>query len=127
MPRGDYALVTHPDRQPAVDFLTRSVEGPFVDTGVDVILRSRPGEPLRTERVYLSVATIRHLFELAEGISGSSEQAVQTRAQLVAQGKIEALKEGLHDDISRLARDLHRIVSDAGLDGGGAVSDPPVL
>lgn len=50
--RGDLKLVTHPDRAPACDFITRTTVGPFVDTGVDVLLRSQPGLPVQVERVH---------------------------------------------------------------------------
>ena len=66
--RGDMKVVTHPDKAPALDFLTRTSVGPFVDTGIDVTLRSRPGDPLRTERVYLSEATIIQLAQLLGGL-----------------------------------------------------------
>lgn len=117
MPRGDFAVVTHPDKQPACDFVTRSTTGPFVDTGVDVILRSRPGEPLRTERVYLAVSTIRQLAQLV-GVGGDGVSNEARDAQLRAEGKLDALNEGIPDDIVRLARSLGRVLdlADRGAD-----------
>lgn len=119
MPRGDFQLVTHPERAPAVDFLTRSAQGPFIDTGVDVILRTQPGNPVITERVYISVATIGHLAQLA-GISGGVED-LNRDAHLIAQGKLEGLKEGLGDDLADVAHTLRRWLDSAGvgLDGSG--------
>lgn len=108
MTRGDFKLVTHPEKAPAVDFITRSGEGPFVDTGVDVIMRSQPGNPVITERVYLSVATIRNLAQIA-GVGGDGEAFTEEReAQLIAHGKIEGMKEGLGDDLADVAHTLRR-------------------
>lgn len=117
MPRGDFQLVTHPDRAPAVDFITRSSEGPFVDTGLDVILRSRPGDPVRTERVYLAKSTIEQLALLA-GVEGNAEFSAQREAELKAQGKLEGLKEGLGDDLASVAHSLGRWLDAAGISRG---------
>lgn len=120
--RGDMKLVTHPDKSPAVDFITRSSEGPFVDTGVDILLRSQPGNPVITERVYLSVNTIRQLAQLAGlGIGASDaeqESAAEYEARLIAQGKLDGLKEGLGDDLANVARTLREWADAA--DGGSA-------
>ena len=124
--RGDMVLVTHPDRQPAVDFITRSSEGPFVDTGLDITLRSQPGLPVVTERLYISVPVIRQLAQIA-GLSfgedtAEREVAVEYEARLKAQGKLEGLREGLGDDIMDVARALNRWLDSAGVadnSGGG--------
>ena len=116
--RGDYAVVNSPDRAPAVDFITRTAVGPFVDTGVDVILRSRPGEPLKTERVYLSKSTIEALYSLVGDLDLGTTP--QREAQLIAQGKIEGLKEALGERLGDVVRDLGRVLG--ALDGGSAVS-----
>lgn len=111
MSRGDFQLVTHPDLAPAVDFLTRSGEGPFIDTGLDVLLRTQPGNPIIKERVYLAVSTIRQLAQMA-GIVG--EVADNSRdAALIARGKLEGLNEGLGDDLANVARTLDRWLDDA--------------
>lgn len=115
MGRGDFTLVTHPEKAPAADFITRSTVGPFVDTGVDVLLRSQPGMPVVTERVYLSVATITQLAQLA-GVGGTSEENSAARdAQLIAQGKLDGLKEGIGDDLANVARTLDRWLDAAGV------------
>lgn len=116
--RGDFKLVTHPDRSPAVDFITRSGEGPFVDTGVDILMRSQPGMPVVTERLYLSVFTIRQLAQLA-GIHATAGVSEQRESELVALGKLEGLKEGLGDELVDVARTLRRWLDDAGIGGPG--------
>lgn len=115
MTRGDFKLVTHPEKAPAVDFITRSSVGPFVDTGVDVILRSQPGNPVTVERLYLSVATIGHLAQLA-GITADATISPEREKQLIAQGKLEGLREGLDGQLADLGRTLRRWLDDAGVD-----------
>lgn len=122
MTRGDFKLVTHPEKAPAVDFITRSSVGPFVDTGVDVIMRSLPGNPVITERVYLSVTTIGYLAQLA-GIDGDATITPAREKQLIAQGKLEGLREGLDGQLADLGRTLRRWLDDAGVGGPGSDRD----
>ena len=84
--------------------MTRSGQGPFVDTGVDIGFR--PELRGRTERLYLSVDTIRYLAQVA----GLTEQAAtpEREEQLIAKGKLEGLKEGLGGDIDVVASTLRR-------------------
>lgn len=112
--RGDFTLVTHPERQPACDFITRSTQGPFVDTGVDVLMRSQPGMPVITERVYLAVTTITSLAQFA-GVTGNAQHSTEREKQLIAVGKLEGLKEGLGDGLVDVARTLRRWLDDADL------------
>lgn len=114
MPRGDFTLVTHPDRNPACDFITRSTVGPFVDTGVDVLLRPQPGMQVQTERVYLSVQTIAALAKVAD-VSVSKADAEGREQQLIALGKLEGLKEGLGDGLVDVARTLGRWLDASGI------------
>lgn len=122
--RGDFKLVKSPDRQPAVDFITRSAEGPFVDTGVDIRLRSQPGMPVVVERLYLSVSTVRFLAEVAGLSFGESEQdredVASYEARLIAQGKLDGLREGIGDDLANVARTLREWLDAAGVLAGRA-------
>lgn len=114
-------LVTHPDKSPAVDFITRSSEGPFVDTGVEVLLRSQPGNPVITERVYLSVSTIRQLAQLAGIGAGASDKEIEDAAsyegRIAAQAKLDGLNERLGDDLVRVADTLRGWLDAAGVGG----------
>lgn len=87
MPRGDYQLVTHPELAPACDFLTRSTVGPFIDTGVDVLMRPAPGKEFQRERVYLAVSTVGAMAKLA-GIGGIDATSGREE-ELIAKGKLE--------------------------------------
>lgn len=114
--RGDFKVVTNPEKAPAVDFITRSGEGPFVDTGVDILLRSQPGMPVQTERVYLAKNTVIQLAQLL-GISGSTAQHDPARDHsLIAQGKIEAVKEHLDGDSARVLGTLLSLARDIQFD-----------
>lgn len=114
MVRGDFKVVTHPDRQPAVDFITRSAQGPFIDTGVDVLMRTQPGNPPVTERVYLAKDTVIQLASLLE-VAGTSLPSEGQVAHWIAQGKLEGMREGLGDDLADVARTLGRWLDDAGV------------
>lgn len=118
MTRGDFKLETHPARNPACDFITRSTVGPFVDTGVDVLLRPQPGMQVQTERVYLSVQTIAALAQFA-GVTTSESNSADREAQLKALGKLEGLNEGLGDDLADVAATLRRWLDAAGLSPDG--------
>lgn len=115
MVRGDYKIVTHPDRQPAVDFLTRSAQGPFIDTGVDVLMRPQPGQPPIVERVYLALDTVKQLASIFGVAGGGQAFTADREKQLIATGKLEALKEGLGDELADVGRTLRRWLDDAGI------------
>lgn len=53
-----WALVDAPVLMPGVDFVTKSPNGPFIDTGISVSVENRG-------RVYLSVETIKEMAEIA--------------------------------------------------------------
>ena len=116
MPRGDFVVVTHPEHQPAVDFITRSAHGPFIDTGVDVQLRSRPGMPITVERVYLSFNVIAQLAQLA-GIVTENHTTTEREQQLIAQGKLEGMREGLGERLADVGDTLRRWLDSAGDSG----------
>lgn len=53
-----WTLTDAPTLQPAVDFITKTPNGPFIDTGFNVTFENRG-------RVYLSVETIKEMAEVA--------------------------------------------------------------
>jgi hypothetical protein len=123
MPIGDWDLTPAPEHSPAVDFLTRSGEGPFVDTHIDIMYKP---EMRGRQRVYLSVATIQYLAQIAGIESGGSLHDEHRDAELIARGKLEAVKEHLGERLDDLARTLNRIAGAARLSDVG-VDDPEVL
>ena len=53
-----WVLTDAPTLQPAVDFITKSPNGPFIDTGFNVTFEQRG-------RIYLSVETVKEMAEIA--------------------------------------------------------------
>lgn len=62
-----WALVDAPTLQPAVDFITKTPNGPFIDTGLNVTFEMRG-------RVYLSVETIREMAQIAGLLENKTAQ-----------------------------------------------------
>lgn len=116
MARGDFKVVTHPEQQPAVCFITGSAVGPFIDTGIDVIIRRNPNVPFERQRVYISQAVIENFAQLLgfEGTQGVSDRLAEG---FKAQGKIDFMNEGLSGVLVSLGDSLARIVAAA--DRGG--------
>jgi hypothetical protein len=54
-----YTRVEAPQFAPGDDYITRSLKGPFVDTGLQI----KPGQA-RHGRVYLSIDTVREMAEI---------------------------------------------------------------
>jgi len=107
---GRYEVVEHPTKLPAVDYVTNSGIGPFIDTGRDITF----GERI-IGHLYLSESTVR---EMAQEL-GITSTATQKQIQAAyMKGKIDALKEGLGDDLVRVVDVLTRWLGalDAGHD-----------
>ncbi len=62
-----WTLTDAPTLQPAVDFITKTPNGPFIDTGMNVTFEQRG-------RVYLSVDTIREMAQVAGLLESHSAQ-----------------------------------------------------
>jgi hypothetical protein len=134
-----FQKVDLPLRSPGECLVTRAVDGPFIDTRLDIGLDGRP--PFRG-RVYLSVAAIREMADQAGLFDEYQSLVRQIQTDLgeyegrsYKQGYEDGLKENQRDDtqLFDLLRDLadrlpHR--SDAGVAGGadleaGAVGPLP--
>lgn len=62
-----WALVDAPTQMPGVDWITKSPNGPFIDTGIKVI-------PEMRGHVYLSVETIKEMAEIAGLLENKNAQ-----------------------------------------------------
>lgn len=62
-----WALTDAPTLQPAVDFITKTPNGPFIDTGFNVTFENRG-------RIYLSVETIKEMAEVAGLLDNKNAQ-----------------------------------------------------
>lgn len=99
-PQGRFTLVDTALRAPAYDWVTRVIQGPFVDTGVDIQFRE-------TGRLYLSLDTIRELAAVA-GVLSEDKQAgvIAHETTLYNMGYAQALKE---NDLGQLTDLLDRL------------------
>ena len=62
-----WSMTDAPALQPAVDFITKSPVGPFIDTGLNVTFEMRG-------RVYLSVETIKEMAQIAGLLENKNAQ-----------------------------------------------------
>ena len=62
-----WSITDAPTLQPAVDFITKTPNGPFIDTGMNVTFEQRG-------RVYLSVETIKEMAEVAGLLESKNAQ-----------------------------------------------------
>lgn len=62
-----WSMTDAPVLQPAVDFITKSPNGPFIDTGMDVTFEQRG-------RIYLSVETVKEMAEVAGLLDNKNAQ-----------------------------------------------------
>lgn len=83
-----WQMIDAPTLSPGVDFVTRSPNGPFLDTGINLTVENRG-------RVYLSVETIREMAEIAGilKINNAQEKALYD-LEIYNRGYEAGLKEG---------------------------------
>ena len=78
-----YTKVAAPALAPGDDYITRSLKGPFIDTGLQI----KPGQA-RHGRVYLSIDTVREMAQilgLFDGLVPEEEQGDYECASCVEQ------------------------------------------
>lgn len=108
-----FKVVEHPTLQPATDIVTGTGVGPFIDTGRDIKFGERT-----IAHIYLSKASVEEMARELGLVEGATE------AQLLVaynKGKMDALKEGLGDELVRVADALARW---AAVLGTGSDADP---
>lgn len=104
-PNSRFKLVDAPILAPGEDFITRTINGPFIDTGTDLGFGQKG-------RVYLSVDTLREMADTAGLLDTADSQKVNYDAaykQGYADAMREKLDDKLRDDIDEL---LHILRSD---------------
>lgn len=99
---------------PAVDYVTGSAVGPFVDTGRNI--QDQAGRVLG--RIYLSKDTVAEMARELGLIGGHSDSTALETAYL--KGKLDGLKEELGGDIYAVADTLRRWL--AHVDPAGSAS-----
>jgi hypothetical protein len=99
-----WSMVDAPTLQPAVDFVTKSPNGPFLDTGINVI-------PEMRGRVYLSVDTIREMAEIAGLLETKNAQEKNLHdIDVYNHGYKDGLRDG-EELIGKLATTIGRLES----------------
>ena len=102
-----WVIVDAPTLQPAVDFITKTPNGPFIDTGFNVTFEMRG-------RVYLSVETIKEMAEVAGLLDNKNAQEKNLHDEANYNRGYEAgLKEG-NELLGKLTAAVERL-SPAGL------------
>lgn len=104
-------IVQNPEEFPGCDYLTGSVIGPFIDTGV-YVTNKETGR--RFGRIYLSQDTIRYLNSLFEA-DPVADGALRTREY--AEGFLDGTRESVGPDLVRIAHDLRRYLDVVAPDG----------
>lgn len=102
-----WSMTDAPTLMPAEDFLTKSTNGPFIDTGIDVKFERRG-------RIYLSVETIREMAEVAGLLESKNAQEKSLHdLDIYNQGFKEGLAEGA-DLVGKLSNVLSKLPDSAG-------------
>jgi hypothetical protein len=96
-----FEMTNAPTLQPAVDYLTRSSIGPFIDTGRDAPMASGRGK----DRIYISLDTLKHMADVA-GITNKPSQGDLDEAY--RRGVLDGIKHDLGGDLSRVVDTLER-------------------
>lgn len=116
-PASRYTILDSLPAAPGYDWITRSIQGPFVDTGVNI-------EFAQTGRLYLSKSTVEELAA-AFGITGDKSTAALTaEAQSYFRGYAEAVKE---NGIGQLSHFVDRLSSIVAALGDVGSDDPAVV
>lgn len=87
-----YTKVAAPTLAPGDDYITRSLKGPFVDTGLQI----KPGQA-RHGRVYLSIDTVREMAQILGLFDGLApvEEDYECAHCIELQSKIVEAQEAL--------------------------------
>lgn len=71
-----YKMVASPSLAPGDDYITRSLKGPFIDTGLQI----KPGQA-RHGRVYLSIDTVREMAQILGLFDGLVPKEVEEECE----------------------------------------------
>lgn len=99
-----WTLTDAPTLQPAVDFITKTPNGPFIDTGFNVTFEQRG-------RVYLSVETIKEMAQVAGLLDTKNSQDKSLHDIAIYN---DGYKDGLNDGeelIGKLTATIARLSS----------------
>jgi len=97
-------IVEGPEEYPAVDYLTGSAVGPFIDTGVYAVNRETGR---RFGRIYLSESTVRYLNSLFDA---DPVAQAERRNRDYAEGVLDGTRDVIGPDLVRVADSLRRFL-----------------
>lgn len=107
-----FKVIDAPTLAPAVDYVTGTAVGPFIDTERNVI--DQAGRVLG--RIYLSKDTVREMAHELGLVGGHADQATIDDAYY--RGKLDALQEELGGDIHDVSATLRRWLAYVAPDSG---------
>lgn len=100
-----FKVIDAPTLAPAIDYVTGTAVGPFIDTERDIV--DQAGRILG--RIYLSKDTVREMAQELGLIGGHADKASIDEAY--HRGKLDSLKEELGGDIHAVSATLGRWLS----------------
>ena len=104
-----FSITEAPTLEPAVCWITRSGQGPFIDTGVDVGRMH-----IERGRIYLSFDALREMARVAGILDEGKSASVELKEkEWFDKGYSEALKENYGDLLTRLADRVGPSILDA--------------
>lgn len=113
-PSGRYHVMQTAVAAPGVDWVTRSPDGPFIDTGVDIAFAEHG-------RLYLSIETVRQLADVAGLFDNLNIAGTDEIEAAREEGYGRALKEGLVEHLGDYISDLGGILAAATGDSDSVV------
>lgn len=100
-----WSMIDAPALPPGVDFITKSPNGPFIDTGINVI-------PEMRGRVYLSIETIKEMAEIAGLLDSKNAQEKSLYdLEIYNNGYKDGLRDG-EELIGKLTTTISRLSAD---------------
>lgn len=104
-----FSITEAPALEPAVCWITRSGQGPFIDTGVDVGRMH-----IERGRIYISLDALREMARVAGILDEGKSASVELKErEWFDKGYSEALKENYGDLLTRLADRVGPSILDA--------------
>lgn len=114
-PNSRFQVVETPYFAPGADFITKSIEGPFIDTGVVI-------EPTNLRpRLYLNRNSVREMADQFDFFVEYEKKIEAARLDGYQTGYQEAIREDFKGELDRLLDSLLNVVDAL---RGGADSDP---
>jgi hypothetical protein len=103
-----FAIVEMATQYPFKCALSGTELGPFVDTGIDY--ETRTGA-FANARIYIATSVLPEILQVA-GLLGDPHATAMHEAAIYNRGKLDAVKEGLGNDVRRVADSLGALAAE---------------